>query len=1032
MFLTPLQPSTNRKYQMTGLRVLIADFNLFAAVGGGQSVYRQIILQRPQDDFYYFTTSEKPDDPRPANAKPIPFRHFFTGHIGEVESSLGHFFHVFRDSIDMARSAYSNLGATTFDIVDTPDYYQNGLFLRTTLERHGIKVGKVALALHGTLSRALANGCAWEGDAASLFAQLHLRERMQFRAADVRYGISDYYAADQQARGHFPVAIVDPLLITRRGEPKMSAPTSDAADLVFIERRERIKGPDLFVDLAWWLPQGAYRNLVFVGGEGANHQGRWSSGILDEMSRRRRVVSKVVPHMSQDQLRGLCQAKSIVVVPSRFDTFSLVALEALLDGCPTVVSRTAGVARFIEERLPTLGWLLTDVGCDRSAAIPIEKILKDYDGRRAEIVETIERAALKPDAGTMMRMYDGEAVADDRAAGKLVDLADHFSMLSLTTDVVPHVRRYGPLTTNVIAALKPLTDSMLFRSSVRTAGSAHNRAGATVGRAYRGARDATTNVGARIAGSAFDAVTGYLAMDGGATNQLMEIRRKKSANRELIFKDERNSKARHEKLAYLAGLVRTLRLDRVRHFREMMRIERLVGNDAVAAAYGLRILRWLGKDQFNLLPSVCDSLVASGFAREAEAATVMYGATQNSEQAALTLLQEQFARQRVKPDLPFEMMDDRRGGKAFRTSIIVSLYNAASKLPTFMRILGQQTMVRSGECEIVLIDSGSPTNEYEIFKQAWPTDKLPVLYARSEKRETIQAAWNRGIKLATGEYLCFLGVDEAIHPECLDVLSDVLDKNPSVDWVMADALVTELNRKAQFDHDIMTYERRGYRQDWHYLDCTFLSYVGGLYRRSIHERFGYYDETFRAAGDTEFKNRVLPHIKSKYVPRMLGLYNNYLEERTTQHPRAEIEDLRAWYLHRTVGGVAYAFNQRPTEDVTDLMRDTLRYRKCFCQHWSTDLDYAMSLASYVSRRENSGVWRDAQEPIREQLQLYRRLELFPKRRSASGHQIEFAKAWRELRAAAPAHKERFGLAEEPAYQLLNDNRYEQHWWPWNG
>ena len=42
------------------------------------------------------------------------------------------------------------------------------------------------------------------------------------------------------------------------------------------------------------------------------------------------------------------------------------------------------------------------------------------------------------------------------------------------------------------------------------------------------------------------------------------------------------------------------------------------------------------------------------------------------------------------------------------------------------------------------------------------------------------------------------------------------------------------------------------------------------------------------------------------IPQTLGVFLNYPEERTTASPKAEIEDLRAWYLHRTVAGLASA------------------------------------------------------------------------------------------------------------------------------
>ncbi len=271
-------------------------------------------------------------------------------------------------------------------------------------------------------------------------------------------------------------------------------------------------------------------------------------------------------------------------------------------------------------------------------------------------------------------------------------------------------------------------------------------------------------------------------------------------------------------------------------------------------------------------------------------------------------------------------------------------------------MLNQQSLARRGELEVILVDSNSPADERGAFAAFAADNSLPIVYARSHERETIQAAWNRGIQLSRAPYLAFLGADEGLHPDALRRLAAVLDADPGVDWAMADSLVTSVDRDGVFDADVMPYDRRGYRQDLVYLETCYLSWVGGLYRRSIHDRFGWYDESFRAAGDTEFKNRIMPHIRSVRVPGMLGVFNNYPEERTTQSPRAEIEDLRSWYLWRTTAGMHYAFANRPAEDAARLFVDALSYRKSFCGHVSTDFDLAAAVAEHLAGRPDAAAW----------------------------------------------------------------------------
>src|SRR5947209_4583992 len=138
-----------------GRRVLICELDIFKQVGGGQTVYQSIIRKSPEDTFYYFTSSAVPDSMHPKNAIGVPLCQFYNAGAADQPRNQGHFFHVYREAMDMARSIYEALGEVRFDVVDTPDYRQNGLFIRHALEMHGSSVGTVALALHGTLSSAL-------------------------------------------------------------------------------------------------------------------------------------------------------------------------------------------------------------------------------------------------------------------------------------------------------------------------------------------------------------------------------------------------------------------------------------------------------------------------------------------------------------------------------------------------------------------------------------------------------------------------------------------------------------------------------------------------------------------------------------------------------------------------------------------------------------------------------------------------------------------------------------------------------------
>jgi glycosyltransferase involved in cell wall biosynthesis len=493
-----------------------------------------------------------------------------------------------------------------------------------------------------------------------------------------------------------------------------------------------------------------------------------------------------------------------------------------------------------------------------------------------------------------------------------------------------------------------------------------------------------------------------------------------------IFKmPERTREDINKKLKKCLRLGSEFRIDRVRLYREMARLERIRGNGLIAATYLLRVMRLLGQNRFGDLEIVKRILVENGFKFEARVADSMYGPYPDQVERCAELLNQSLENNRCNEQLEYEFLDDRRKLSSYRVSIIVSLYNAATKLPKFLEMMQCQTMLKTCSAEIILIDSGSPGDDYAVFKKCINTLNIPIVYARCAKRETIQKAWNRGIGLARSPYLAFLGVDEVILPGCLEVLAAELDADPTLDWVVGNSLVTNVNSEGEWVNDIMLYDRSGYKQSLVYLETCYLSWVAGLYRRSIHDRFGYYDPTFGAAGDTEFKNRILPFIKTKAIPKTLGTFWNYPEERTTQSPRAEIEDLRAWYLHRTLAGVKYAFIKRDPAEAEDLFYTALRYRKSYCQHWSTDVEYAYNLGRFLQETAPNSPVLKYLDGVNKVLNTYRSLDWFSSL-SPSVSINAIIRAQLFTARVGKRHRNLNNHSVVPPYLIFNDNRYEQH------
>jgi glycosyltransferase involved in cell wall biosynthesis len=482
----------------------------------------------------------------------------------------------------------------------------------------------------------------------------------------------------------------------------------------------------------------------------------------------------------------------------------------------------------------------------------------------------------------------------------------------------------------------------------------------------------------------------------------------------------------------LAGLNRhSFSGDRVSAYQFAAELERERGNDVLCATYHLRALRLSGKKDTVGTEMVASLLEKTGYAQEAQAARLLYG---HSEPAQITdYLNTQRKKMLTWSGSDLAEIIDQRTIDAPRVSIIVSVYNGVTKIGNFLQTLWDLTEKSRGSVELVLVDSASPdgTGDWikkELEQRQFLPSWMSIVYARSEERETIQKAWNRGINLAHGKYYAFMGVDESNRPDGYDLLADYLDQNPSVDWVVSDAVVQDVDMNCAYVNDVMIYRRKIDSKNDHLLECCYMSYVGCLYRADIHKRFGYYDETFRAAGDTEFKNRILRDANFGYLEDCIGFFNNYPEERVTQSPLAELEDLRAWYLHRSVGGLLFRFERSQPDEIIKLFIRALDYKKSYMDRRCTDLELASNLAKVLELKFPLAYQQvsEAAIHVNEALSAYRMLD------NLIDGSLPFDLANRRNRIIQAAEKlinsydNLIDMGKDVQLDFLSDNRSHQH------
>lgn len=99
-------------------------------------------------------------------------------------------------------------------------------------------------------------------------------------------------------------------------------------------------------------------------------------------------------------------------------------------------------------------------------------------------------------------------------------------------------------------------------------------------------------------------------------------------------------------------------------------------------------------------------------------------------------------------------------------SVIVPVYNSAPYLENCLLSIVRQTY---GDLEIFCINDGSTDNSGEILRRF--AEKDPRVHVLSQENQGVSAARNRGLELASGEWLSFVDSDDELEPDFYETLT---------------------------------------------------------------------------------------------------------------------------------------------------------------------------------------------------------------------------------------------------------------------
>ena len=184
-------------------------------------------------------------------------------------------------------------------------------------------------------------------------------------------------------------------------------------------------------------------------------------------------------------------------------------------------------------------------------------------------------------------------------------------------------------------------------------------------------------------------------------------------------------------------------------------------------------------------------------------------------------------------------------------SIITISFNSENTISETLKSVKNQSFK---DYEYLLIDGESIDGTLSIAKEQDHISKIV-----SEADKGIYDALNKGIKNSTGEIIGILNSDDTFYDKnSLKHIVDAFDDN--TDCVFGNLIYTDKNEKVK-----RVWKGSAFKKGWMPAHPTFYC------RRSVYEKLGLYDDSFKIAGDFELMLRFLEKhsIRSKYIPKTL-------------------------------------------------------------------------------------------------------------------------------------------------------------------
>lgn len=229
-------------------------------------------------------------------------------------------------------------------------------------------------------------------------------------------------------------------------------------------------------------------------------------------------------------------------------------------------------------------------------------------------------------------------------------------------------------------------------------------------------------------------------------------------------------------------------------------------------------------------------------------------------------------------------------------TIITAAFNCEKTINRTLESLLKQTNLNF---EYIIIDGNSTDETLKIIKsyeEEFNNKAIPFSWV-SEEDSGIYDAWNKGLKLANGDWVSFLGSDDYYLENALETYDKLLSNNSEdLDWVYSNVRFEGENNNSRVLDSVWSWKQ--FRRN---INIT-PAHVGSFHNKQYFKNHGVFDVSYKIAGDYEMLLRAKDKLRTNKAEKITavmssgGVSNNMIRKVFKETFRAKRSTGEVGYL----------------------------------------------------------------------------------------------------------------------------------------